>query len=149
LYNKVDKVGELNAYVYVILALQAAVILFLARFLRANKHTNRADNNQADPNSHQSKDRAGRYDTSALMDILRDQLAHSREDVSELQEAVERLTEQIAGMRHEFLLHLLSASKEQKIDMGRTENELGRINNRLENYRLLLSQLEENTRGRS
>lgn len=83
---------------------------------------------------------------SPLVDILKDQMAHGREDIGELQEEVERLTEQVSGLRNDILFHLVSASKESKIDIGRVENTLGQINNRLENYRFLLSKLEENSR---
>lgn len=83
---------------------------------------------------------------SPLVDILKDQMAHSREDIGELQEEVERLTEQVTGWRNDVLVYLITNSKEAKIDIGRVENILGQMNNRLENYRFLLSKLEENSR---
>lgn len=85
-------------------------------------------------------------ESSPLIDILKDQLAYSREDVTALQKAVDEVTEQMAGLRTDLLIHLMAGSKESKIDIGRVENTLGQINNRLENYRFLLSKLEENTR---
>jgi hypothetical protein len=103
----------------------------------------RANRYQASVDSRGAKAGNEQYNPEVLVSILRDQLAHSREDFSELQEEVERLTVQVAGLRADFLFTLTTYSKESKIDIGRLEIELGKINNRLDNYRLLLSGIQE------
>lgn len=110
--------------------------------VRYKRDPYRSNHNTTDQDSRQPKGGAGEYTESPLVDMLKDQLAYSREDVSELQGEVKELADQIAGLRNDLLIHLMASSKEYKIDIGRVEIELGKINNRLDNYRLLLSQIE-------
>lgn len=131
--------------IYVTLLFLLAATAYLLKKRNGKTTPDHPDGNAAYPNIPKSKDGA-EYDTAVLLAILREQLNHSREDVTALQDAVEELTTQIAGLRTDTLMHLISYSKEAKVDIGRVEIELGKINNRLDNYRLIISRIEENTR---
>lgn len=132
-------------YAAIILFTLVAAILLKKRD-GAKTTANNPGRDEAAPNIPQSKDPPPEYDNAVLLAILREQLNYSREDVSTLQEEVEKLTAQVLSIRNDVLFFLANNSKETKIDIGRLEIELGKINNRLDNYRIILSRIEEHTR---
>lgn len=127
------------------LAATAAVTISLLKKRNAKTTSDHSSGNAAYSNIPKSKD-GPEYDAAVLLAILREQLNYSREDVSTLQEEVEQLTAQVLAIRNDVLFFLANNSKETKVDIGRLEIELGKINNRLDNYRIILSRIEENTR---
>lgn len=100
-------------------------VYIFVKYKRASaSDSNRASHNPADSNRQRAKDGMEEYERQVILDILRDQLKYSQEDYSELQGEMKALRVQVA-----------------KLENGQTAT-----NNRLDNYRLLLSQIEANTR---
>lgn len=82
------------------------------------------------------------YERQAMVDILKDQLEHSREANSAFERDFEKLMTRIET----FEARMITKIETLEIKAGKLENGLGQINNRLDMYRLLLSKGEESTR---
>lgn len=107
------------AYVGVCLSI---IIFILARNKTGDPtDPHRANRNKANLDLLRSQAGMEEYERQVVLDMLRDQLKYSQEDYSELQGEMKALRVQVAKL----------------------ENGLAAINNRLDNYRILLSQILE------
>lgn len=117
---------EIVLSIAILLNLSFGVYIFVKykAFIRAQSDPYSPNITKAHLDIQRSKAGMDEYERQVVIDLLRDQLKYSQEDYSALQGEVKAMRVQIADLK----------------------NAIGRIDNRLDNYRLLLSQIEENTR---
>ena len=82
------------------------------------------------------------YERQVIIDILKDQLEHSREANSAFERDFERLITRIET----FEGRMITKIEALEVKAGGLQNGLGQINNRLDMYRLLLTKNEDSRR---
>jgi hypothetical protein len=89
----------------------------------------------------QQKNAAGmdEYERQVIIDILKDQLEHSREANSAFERDFEKLITRIET----FEARMITKIEALEVKAGGLQNGLGQINNRLDMYRLLLTKNED------
>lgn len=111
----------LMAAAYIIICLSIIIFILARNKTRAQPDPHKTNHDKVKLDLLRSQAGMEEYERQVVLDLLRDQLKYSQEDYSELQGEMKALRVQVA----------------------KVENGVGGINNRLDNYRILLSQLLE------
>ena len=142
-----SQVEELTGYV--VAALLSGIVIFILvtswdkiRLFFASSNERRVLLEKSRQEYLRSKAGMEDYERQVITDLLKDQLTHSREDFSDLQEEVEELRREIRALIDR------SVAFEGKVENRVTaqENKIDRVHNRLDNFLSLLSRIDEHTR---
>lgn len=134
---------------YVIFGLVSAIAVYILVYNREkirlffiSASTRRTELDRAAYRAQAGKVGMEEYERQTIIDILKDQLAHSREANSDFERDFEKLIARIETIEGRVITKIEAL----EVKLGKVENGLGQINNRLDTYRLLLTRNEDNSR---
>lgn len=131
---------------YVVIGLISAIAVYALVYNRekirlyfASTSERRTELDRAAYRAQVSKVGMEEYERQTIIDILKDQLAHSREANSDLEKEIEKLCIKVETLE----ARIVTKIEALEVKAGKIENGLGQITNRLDSYRLLLSKIQE------